>query len=147
MFAVLFVLKHRADRLGLTRVLGQGRRATLALFLVLVRVAAPGSRLAAVRGAATQAVAETRGVGRFDDEDLSAAFDALAPRQAQMEETLDRVSRRQTGQSPTVVLSDVPSSDFAGACHARAAVGDNRATKAGKAPSVLGLVPPGHGEP
>ena len=147
MFAVLFVLKHRADRLGLTRVLGQGRRATLALFLVLVRVAAQGSRLAAVRWAANHAVAETRGLGRFDDDDLSAAFDALAPRQAPMEETLSRVSRRQTGQSPTVVLSDVTSSYFEGECHARAAVGDNRATKAGKAPSVLGLVTPGHGEP
>ena len=67
------MLKHRADRLGLTRVLGKGRRAKLALFLVLVRVAAQGSRLAAVRGAANHAVAETRGLGRFDDDDLSAA--------------------------------------------------------------------------
>ena len=38
--AVLFVLKQLADRLGLTRVLGKGRRAKLALLLVLVRIAA-----------------------------------------------------------------------------------------------------------
>ena len=46
-FAVLFVLKQLADRIGLTRVLG-----------------------------------------RFDDDDLSAAWDALAPRQQQSEDTL-----------------------------------------------------------
>src|SRR5436190_94036 len=113
-FAVLFVLKQLADRLGLTRVLGKERRAKLALCLVLVRVAAQGSRLSAVRWAAHHAVAETLGLGRFDDDDLSAALDALAPRQAQMEETLYRVARRQMGQSPTVVLSDVTSSYFEG---------------------------------
>src|SRR5574341_742043 len=57
-FAVLFVLKQLADRIGLTRVLGKDRLAKLALLLVLVRVAAQGSRLAAVRWAANHAVAE-----------------------------------------------------------------------------------------
>ena len=145
--AVLFVLKQRADRLGLTRVLGTERRAKLALLLVLVRVAAQGSRLSAVRWAATHAVAETLGLGRFDEDDLSAALDALAPRQAQIEETLYRVSRRQTGQSPTVVRSDVTSSSFEGECNALAAFGDNRDKKAGKAQIVMGLVTTGHGEP
>jgi len=79
-FAVLFVLKQLADRLGLTRVLGKERRAKLALFLVLVRVAAQGSRLSAVRWAANHAVAETLGLGRCDEDDLYAALDALAPR-------------------------------------------------------------------
>jgi hypothetical protein len=87
-FAVLLVLKPLAARLGLTRVLGKERRATLALCLVLVRVTAQGARLSAVRWAAKHAVAEPRGLGRFDAEDLSAAWEALAPRQAQMEETL-----------------------------------------------------------
>jgi hypothetical protein len=102
-FAVLFVLQQRAERIGLTGVLGKERRAKLALCLVLVRVAAQGSRLSAVRWAANHAVAETLGLGHCDDDDLSAALDALAPRQAQIEETLYRVARRQTGQSPTVV--------------------------------------------
>jgi len=146
-FAVLFVLKQLADRLGLTRVLGKERRAKLALFLVLVRVAAQGSRLSAVRWAANHAVAETLGLGRFDEDDLYAALDALAPRQAQIEETLYRVSRRQTGQSPTVVLSDVTSSYFEGECNELAAFGYNRDKKAGKAQIVIGLVTTGHGEP
>jgi len=146
-FAVLFVLKQLADRLGLTRVLGKERRAKLALFLVLVRVAAQGSRLSAVRWAANHAVAETLGLGRFDEDDLSAALDALAPRQAQIEETLYRVARRQTGPSPTVVLYDVTSSYFEGECNELAAFGYNRDKKAGKAQIVIGLVTTGHGEP
>jgi len=146
-FAVLFVLKQLADRLGLTRVLGKERRAKLALFLVLVRVAAQGSRLSAVRWAANHAVAETLGLGRFDEDDLYAALDALAPRQAQIEETLYRVARRQTGPSPTVVLSDVTSSYFEGECNELAAFGYNRDKKAGKAQIVIGVVTTGHGEP
>jgi hypothetical protein len=70
MFAVLCVLKQRADRIGLTRVLGKERLAKLALLLVLVRVAAQGSRLSAVRWADNHAVAETLGLGRFDEDDL-----------------------------------------------------------------------------
>ncbi len=146
-FAVLFVLKQLADRIGLTRVLGKERLAKLALFLVLVRIAAQGSRLSAVRWAANHAVAETLGLGHFDEDDLYAALDALAPRQAQIEETLYRVSRRQTGPSPTVVLYDVTSSYFEGECNELAAFGYNRDKKAGKAQIVIGLVTTGHGEP
>ena len=58
-FAVLFVLKQLAERVGLLPVLGTERWAKLVLFLVLARVAAQGSRLSAVRWAAQHAVAET----------------------------------------------------------------------------------------
>src|SRR6266446_3401617 len=137
-FAVLLVWKQLADRLGRTRVLGKERRAKLARFLVLVRVAAQGSRLSAVRWAAHHAVAETLGLGRFDDDDLSAALDALAPRQAQIEAALYRGARRQTGLSPTGGLSEVPSSYCEGECNELAAFGYNRAKKAGQAQIVLG---------
>ena len=106
-----------------------------------------GSRLSAVRWAAHHAVAETLGLGRFDEDDLYAALDALAPRQAQIEETLYRVARRQTGPSPTVVLYDVTSSYFEGECNELAAFGYHRAKQAGKAQIVMGLVTTGHGEP
>jgi len=146
-FAVLFVLKPLAARIGLTRVLGPERRAKLALLLVLVRIAAQGSRLSAVRWAAHHAVAETRGLGRCDAEDLSAALDALAPRQQPIEDTLYRVARRQREASPTVGLYDVTSSSCEGECQERAAFGSNRAKKPGKAQIVIGLVTTGHGEP
>src|ERR1700747_2014396 len=68
-FAVLCVLKQFVDRLGLTRVLGKERLAKLALFLVLVRVAAQGSRLSAGRWGANHAMAEPLGLGRFDEDD------------------------------------------------------------------------------
>ena len=146
-FAVLFVLKQLADRIGLTRVLGQERRAKLALLLVLVRVAAQGSRLSAVRWAANHAVAETLGLGGFDEDDLSAALDALAPRQAQIEDTLYHLIRHQTGLSPTVVLYDVTSSYFEGECNELAAFGYNRDKKPGKAQIVIGLMTMADGEP
>jgi hypothetical protein len=146
-FAVLCVLKQFADRLGLTRVLGKERLAKLALFLVLVRVAAQGSRLSAVRWAAHHAVAETLGLGRVDADDLYAALDALAPRQAQIEDALYHVVRRQTGPSPTVVLYDVTASSFEGECTDLAAFGYNRDKKPGKAQIVLGLMTMADGEP
>ena len=146
-FAVLFVLKQLADRIGLTRVLGKERLAKLALFLVLVRVAAQGSRLSAVRWAAHHAVAEPLGLGRCDADDLYAALEALAPRQAQIEETLSRIARRPTAPSPTVVLSDVTSSSLEGECTELAACGYHRDTKAGQAQIVSGLVTTGPGEP
>jgi len=77
-FAVLFVLKQLAERVGLLRVLGTERWAKLVLFLLLARVATQGSRLSAVRWAAHHAVAETLGLGRFDEDDLYEALDRLA---------------------------------------------------------------------
>src|SRR6266700_5973789 len=43
-FAVLFVLKQLAERVGLLRVLGTERGAKLVLFLILARATAHGSR-------------------------------------------------------------------------------------------------------
>ena len=91
MFAVWCVVKPRAARLGLTRVLGHARRAKLARWLVLGRVAAPGARLSAVRWADPHAGAETLGWVRCDDADRSAAVAALAPRQAQRDDPRSRV--------------------------------------------------------
>jgi hypothetical protein len=84
-------LTQLAERIGLTRVLGKERLATLALCLGLGRVAAQGSRLSAVRWADQHAVAETLGRGRLDEDDRDAALEALAPRQAQIEDTRYRV--------------------------------------------------------
>src|SRR5881396_2044588 len=77
-FAVLFVLKQLAERVGLLAVLGFGRWANLVLFLILGRVAAQGSRLSAIRWATQHAVAETLGLKRFDEDDLYDALDSLA---------------------------------------------------------------------
>jgi transposase len=146
-FAVLFVLKQLADRLGLTRVLGKERLAKLALFLVLARVAAQGSRLSAVRWADQHAVAETLGLSRFDEDDLYQALDTLAPRQDHIEEALYRVALHKMGRAPTVVLYDVTSSYLEGECNALAAFGYSRDKKPSKAQIVIGLVTMVDGEP
>jgi hypothetical protein len=146
-FAVLFVLKQLAERVGLLRVLGTERWATLVLCLVLARVAAQGSRLSAVRWAAQHAVADTLGLGPCDEDDLYAALDRLAGEQERMEGALYRRTVRQRGGAPTVILDDVTSSYIEGACNERAAFGDNRAKKAGKTQSVMGLVTTDTGAP
>ncbi len=146
-FAVLFVLKQLAGRVGLRRVLGTERGATLVLLLILARVAAQGSRLSAVRWAAHHAVAETLGLGHFDEDDLYEALDRLAAEQERIEDALYRRTVRQQGGVPTVVLYDVTSSYFEGECNELAAFGYNRDKKAGKTQIVIGLVTTGTGEP
>jgi len=146
-FGVLFALKQIAERVGISRVLGQQRWAKLALFLVLARVANQGSRLSAVRWAQSQAVAETLGLGRFDEEDLYGALDWLAPRQEPIEKNLYRLYRHKQGGPPAVVLYDVTSSYLEGEQNELAAFGYNRDKKAGKAQIVIGLLTTAEGEP
>jgi transposase len=146
-FAVLFVLKQLAERVGLLRVLGTERWAKLVLFLVLARVAAQGSRLSAVRWATQHAVAETLGLQPFDEDDLYAALDHLAEEQELIEHALYRRIVRQRGGPPTVVLYDVTSSYLEGAQNALAAFGYNRDKKPGKAQIVIGLLTTAEGEP
>ena len=74
-------------------------------------------------------------------------MEALAPRQAPIEDTLYPLIRHQTGLSPTVVLYDVTSSYFEGAWNERAALGYHRDTKPGTAPIVIGLMTMAEGEP
>jgi hypothetical protein len=146
-FAVLFVLKQLAERVGLLRVLGTERWAKLVLFLVLARVAAQGSRLSAVRWATQHAVAETLGLQPFDEDDLYAALDRLAEEQELIEHALYRRIVRQRGGPPTVVLYDVTSSYLEGAQNALAALGYNGDKKPGKAQIVIGLLTTAEGEP
>src|SRR5207245_10449904 len=138
LFAVLFVLKQPADRVGLLRVLGVERGSKLVLFLLLARGAAHGSRLSAVRWATHHAVAETLGLRRFDEDDLSDALDSLARHQERIEDALSRVTVRRRGGIPAVVLYDVTSSYVEGEHKALAALGYNRDKKPGTAQIVIG---------
>jgi hypothetical protein len=146
-FGVLFMLKAVAERLGIVRVLGQGRTGKLALFLVLARVAAQGSRLSAVRWAEEQAVAEVLGLSRFDEEDLYGALDWLAEQQPRLEQQLYRRYGKQLGQPPVLVLYDVTSSSLEGQCNELAVYGYHRDGKKGKKQIVIGLLTAADGEP
>ena len=146
-FAVLFALKQLAERVGLLQVLGSERWAKLALFLILARVAAQGSRLSAVRWATQHAVAETLGLQHFDEDDLYTALDRLAEEQEHIEDALYRQAVRQRGGAPTVVLYDVTSSYLEGERNELAAFGYNRDKKPSKAQIVIGLLTTADGEP
>jgi len=146
-FAVLFVLKQLAERVGLLAVLGSERWAKLVLFLILARVAAQGSRLSAIRWATQHAVAETLGLKRFDEDDLYAALDSLANHQQRIEDALYRWTVRQRGRAPTVVLYDVTSSYLEGEQNELAAFGYSRDKKPSKAQIVIGLLTTAEGEP
>jgi len=146
-FAVLFVLKEIAHRLGMVSALGQTRLAKLALVLVLARVAHQGSRLSAVRWAQEHAVTEVLGLGAFDEDDLYTALDWLADHQESIETHLYRAYVQRMGQPPVLVLYDVTSAYFEGDKNALAEYGYNRDGKKGKKQIVLGLLTAPDGEP
>lgn len=146
-FAVLFVLKQLAERIGLLQVLGSDRWANLVLFLIVARVAAQGSRLSAVRWATQHAVAETLGLQHFDEDALYTALDRLATEQEHIEDALYRRTVRQRGGAPTVVLYDVTSSYLEGDQNELAAFGYSRDKKPNKAQIVIGLLTTAEGEP
>jgi transposase len=146
-FGVLFVLKAIADRLGLTHALGKRRFASLALFLILARVAHQGSRLSAVRWAQNHAVAEILGLRSFDEDDLYATLDELCKDQERIEDTLFRDYVKKQEAPPALVLYDVTSSYLEGTCNELAAFGYDRDHKYGKMQIVIGLLTGPDGEP
>jgi hypothetical protein len=141
-YGPLAALLALGREMGLERALGTSRLASLALFLVLARVLHQGSRLSAVRWAQTQAVAETLGLGEFDEDDLYEALDWLAAEQPRIEKEL-------AGQhSPgAIFLYDVTSSYLEGQKNELAAAGYNRDGKRYKKQIVVGLLTDGSGEP
>jgi len=146
-FGVLYALKHVADDLGLTRVLGRTRTGKLGLFLTLARVAHQGSRLSAVRWAQQHAVREVLGVGGFDEDDLYRTLDAVAQRQEQVEQALYQRYVHRQGHKPVVFLYDVTSSYLEGEKNELGAYGYNRDGKKGKRQIVVGLLTDKAGEP
>jgi hypothetical protein len=146
-FGVLFALKHLADQVGLTRVLGRAPEGKLVLFLILARIAQGGSRLSAVRWAQQHTVADVVGVEGCDEDDLYAALDWLANQQARIERELYRGYVQRQGQPPVLVLYDVTSSYFEGECNELGQYGYNRDGKRGKRPIVIGLLTAADGEP
>jgi len=141
-YGPLAVLLTIARLLGIDRALGPGRLPTLALFLVLARVAHRGSRLSSVRWAESNAVAEVLGLGSFDEDDLYAALDWLETQQARIEKEL-----APSAEAGAVFLYDVTSSYLEGQQNELAAPGYNRDGKRYKKQIVAGLLTDVHGEP
>ncbi len=147
LFGVLFALKHLADQVGITRVLGTSPEGRLNLFLVLARIAHGGSRLAAVRWAGQHAVGDVLGVDGFDEDDLYAALDWLADQQERIEQALYQDHVKRHGKPPALVLYAVTSSYFEGECNELGQYGYNRDGKRGKRQIVIGLLTAEDGDP
>ena len=146
-FGLLYALKQLADALGLTTALGKTRLAQLALFLVLARVAHPGSRLSAVRWAQDHAVAEVLALGPFDEDDLYAALDHLCAHQEPIEQALYRQYLKRRSSPPALFLYDVTSSYLEGAHNALGEYGFSHDGRRGKLQIVIGLLTDRAGEP
>jgi len=135
-----------AERLGITKALGRGRQAQLALWQVIARVIEQGSRLSAVRLHDTHAMADVIGLERgFDEEDLYGNLAWLSERQGAIEMRLFKA--RDDSSAPTLFLYDVTSSYLEGEHNALGAYGYNRDGKRGKKQIVIGLLCDEGGKP
>src|ERR687896_653703 len=146
-YGVLFVLNELARHCELHRALGNSRRVRLALFLVLARIAHPGSRLSAVRWALDHAVKAVLGLNAFDEDDLYEALDWVALHQEAIEDRLYQDHVQRVGQTPALILYDVTSSYLEGEKNELGAYGYNRDGKKGKRQIVVGLLTDAAGEP
>src|SRR6266487_449516 len=144
-FGAVWTVYHVARRLGIDKALGTTREGKLALWQVMARVIAQGSRLSAVRLAMSHAACDVLGLGTFDEDALYENLDWLAGAQAFVE---DRLFAQRTQTKPvSLFLYDVTSSYLEGTHNALAAFGYNRDGKKGKMQIVIGLLCDEDGHP
>ena len=134
----VWALHQLAERIGLTQALGSDRQGKLALWQVLARAIQPGSRLSAVRLAASHAAGDVLALDPFNEDQLYANLAWLAEHQARIEQALFQ-TLHPTG-CPDLFLYDVTSSYLEGDHNALAAWGYNRDGKPGKKQIVIGLL-------
>ena len=145
-YGVLAALDGLARELGLVQAVGeQTRSQRLALFLIYARLAHQGSRLSAVRWSEDHAVKAILQVGHFDEDDLYAALEDMAKRQAMIEAAL--APKPAEPKARAIYLYDVTSVYFEGQDNELADFGCNRDGKSGKKQLVAGLLTDGEGEP
>lgn len=141
----VFSLKVAAQRLGLVRGLGGQRPGKLALWQVMARLLAQGSRLSAVRLAERHAAADILGLETFNEDHLYQNLAWLADHQEEIEQRLFR--QRYGAAPPQLFLYDVTSSYLEGCNNILAAFGYNRDGKKGKQQLVIGLLTGPEGAP
>lgn len=141
----VYSLKAIADRIGLTRSLGNDRQGKLALWQVQARLMDPGSRLRAVRLAESHATCDVLGLEAFNEDHLYDNLAWLAERQEVIEKRL--FQHRYGDAPPQLFLYDVTSSYLEGVQNILAAFGYNRDGKEGKMQLVIGLLTGPEGSP
>ena len=141
----VYSLKVIADRIGLTRALGNDQQAKLALWQVQARLMDQRSRLRAVRLAESHAACDILRLEAFNEDHLYGNLAWLAERQEGIERRLFR--QRYGSAPPQLFLYDVTSSYLEGIKNILAAFGYNRDGKEGKMQLVIGLLTGPDGAP
>ncbi|MCX6874258.1 MAG: IS1634 family transposase [Verrucomicrobia bacterium] len=148
-FGAVFLVHEVAKACAISKALGAGEDAKLALWQVCARVLAPAtSLLAMIRLAGRCAAPALLGFRTsFNEDDLYANGEWLAPRQAKVEARLWRENPLSATPSKSLFLYDVTSSYFEGQHNAFADFGYNRDKTKGKKQLVMGLLTDESGEP
>lgn len=142
--SIIVILKV-AERLGITQSLGCSEDGKLALWQVIARIVQQGSRLGAVRLAATHAACDLLGLSKFAEDHLYRNLDWLASKQDVIENRLFKL--KETAPHCHLFLYDVTSSYLEGECNAFGEFGYNRDKKKGKKQIVVGLLTDHEGDP
>lgn len=143
---VLVLLKTLADRLHITKALGNSAMGKLALWQVMARIIDQGSRLSAVRLAQVHAACDFLNMSSFNEDTLYENLDWLCDNQERIENRLFAL-RYKGREIPRLLLYDVTSSYLEGMENELAQWGYNRDGKKGKLQIVIGLLTDDDGVP
>ncbi|MCP4055595.1 MAG: IS1634 family transposase [Mesoflavibacter sp.] len=142
----VITLKVLADRLGITKALGNSEAGKLVLWQVMARLIDQGSRLSAVRLAGMHAACDLLNLNSFNEDDLYENLDWLSKNQVKIEKRL--FNKRYKGtEVPRLFLYDVTSSYLEGMENELGDWGYNRDGKKGKKQIVIGLLTDEQGVP
>ncbi len=143
----VYLVEQIARRLGIQQALGRSFDAKLALWQIIARVVAQGSRLSAVRLSETCALADVLKIKQgFDENRLYENLAWLSDNQTQIEQKLYAI-RVKEKTIKSIFLYDVTSSYLEGQKNHFAKYGYNRDKKKGKKQIVIGLLCDSQGVP
>jgi len=143
----VYVLVEIAQRLSITKSLGNTREGKLALWQIFARVIAQGSRLSAVRLSAEHAIFDLLKLETFTEDDLYTNLDWLSENQAAIEKKLFKAKQALSNKPLNLFLYDVTSSYAEGEQNEYGNFGYNRDKKRGKKQIVIGLLTDYEGDP
>jgi transposase len=146
-FGATWFLKQIADRLGLTKALGQDYQGALALWQVFARIIDQGSRLSAMRLSSSHAVGEVLGIDGIKKDQMYENLTWIFENQESIEKKLWETHCKKNQQPPELFLYDVTSSYLEGQKNELANYGYNRDGKKGKKQIVIGLLTSSDGTP
>jgi transposase len=142
----IVLLKTLADRLHITKALGDSLNGKLALWQVMARIIDHGSRLSAVRLAQSHDVCNILNINGFNEDVLYSNLDWLCDNQEAIENKLFSM-RYKSSEVPKLFLYDVTSSYLEGMENELSDWGYNRDGKKGKLQIVIGLLTDENGVP